>query len=78
MLLTREQSQLSTDLRIKEVGEMVKNRSLYDAGDFSKYEADNFEEDTLDSMRKKTYRSFRHRYALANAVCCNIRSVHPE
>ena len=29
-------------------------------------------------MRNKTYRSFRHMYALANVVCCNIRSVHPE
>ena len=34
LLLSREQSQLSTELRIKVVGEMVKNRSLYDAGDF--------------------------------------------
>ena len=34
LLLTREQSQLSTELRIKVVSEMVKNRSLYDAGDF--------------------------------------------
>ena len=57
---------------------MVKNRSLYDAGDFLKYGADNFEEDMLDSMRKKTYRNFRHVYALVNVVCCNIRSVHPE
>ena len=37
LLLTGEQSQLSIKLRIKVVGEMVKNRSLYDAGDFLKY-----------------------------------------
>ena len=57
---------------------MVKNRSLYNAGDFLKYGADNFEEDMLDSMRNKTYISFRHMYALASVVCCNIRSVYPE
>ena len=57
---------------------MVKNRSFYDAGDFLKYGADNFEEDKLDSMRGKTYSSFRHMYALADVVCCNIRSVYPE
>ena len=78
LLLTGEQSQLSTELRIKVVGEMVKNRSFYDAGDFLKYWADNFEEDMLDSMRSETYSSFRHMYALANVVCCNIRSVYPE
>ena len=78
LLLTGEQSQLSTELRIKVVGEMVKNRSFYDAGDFLKYWADNFEEDILDSMRSETYSSFRHMYALANVVCCNIRSVYPE
>ena len=33
---------------------MVKNKSLYNAGDFLKYGADNFEEDMLDSMRNKT------------------------
>ena len=38
-LLTGEQSQRSTELRIKAVGEMVKNRSLYSAGDFLKYGA---------------------------------------
>ena len=78
LLLTREQSQLSTELRIKVVGEMVKNRSLYDAGDFLKYGADNFEEDMLDSMRDETYSSFRHMYALANVACCNIKSVYPK
>ena len=78
LLLTREQSQLSTELRIKVVGEMVKNRSFYDAGDFLKYGANNFEEDMLDSMRDETYSSFRHMYALANISCCNIRSVYPE
>ena len=57
---------------------MVKNRYLYDAGDFLKYEVDNFEEDMLDSIRDKTYSSFRHMYALANVVCCNIRYVYPE
>ena len=57
---------------------MVKNRSLYYAGDFLKYGVDNFEEDMLDSMRDKTYSSFRHMYALANVVCCNIRFVYPE
>ena len=57
---------------------MVKNRSLYDAGDLLKYGADNFEEDMLDSIRDETYSSFRHMYALANVVCCNIRSVYPE
>ena len=60
LLLTGEQSQLSTELRIKVVGEMVKNRSLYDAGDFLKYGADNFEEDTLDSMRDEICSSFCH------------------
>ena len=78
LLLTREQSQLSTELRIKVVGEMVKNRSFYDAGDFLKYGVDNFEEDMLDSMRDETYSSFRHMYALANVACCNIRSVYPK
>ena len=78
LLLTGEQSQLSTNLRIKVVGEMVKNRSLYYAGDFLKYGVDNFVEDMLDSMRSETYSSFRHMYALANVVCCNIRSVYPE
>ena len=78
LLLTREQSQLSTELRIKVVGEMVKNRSFYDAGDFLKYRANNFEEDMLNSMRDETYSSFRHMYALANVACCNIRSVYPE
>ena len=78
LLLTGEQSQLSTELRIKVVGEMVKNRSFYDAGDFLKYRANNFEEDMLNSMRDETYSSFRHMYALANVACCNIRSVYPE
>ena len=78
LLLTGEQSQLSTELRIKVVGEMVKNRSLYDAGDFLKYGADNFVDDMLDSMRDETYSSFRHMYALANVVCCNIRYVYLE
>ena len=78
LLLTGEQSQLSTELRIELVGEMVKNRSFYDAGDFLKYGADNFEEDILDSMRDENYSSFRHMYALANVICCNIRSVYPE
>ena len=72
LLLTREQSQLSTELRIKVVGEMVKNRSFYDAGGFLKYGADNFEEDMLDSMRGETYSSFRHMYALTDVVCCKI------
>ena len=57
---------------------MVKNKSLYDAGYFLKYGADNFGEDMLDSMRDETYSSFRHMYALANVVCYNIRSVYPE
>ena len=78
LLLSREQSQLSTELRIKVVGEMVKNRSFYDAGDFLKYGVDNFEEDMLDSMRDQTYNSFCHMYALANVSCCNIRSVYPK
>ena len=78
LLLTREQSQLSTELRIKVVGEMVKNRSFYDAGDFLKYRANNFEEDMLNSMRDETYSSFRHMYALANVACCNIKSVYPK
>ena len=51
---------------------------MYDAGDFLKYGADNFEEDMLDSMRDETYSSFCHMYVLANVVCCNIRSVYPE
>ena len=72
LLLTGEQSQLSTELRIKVVGEMVKNRSFYDAGGFLKYGADNFEEDMLDSMRGETYSSFRHMYALTDVVCCKI------
>ena len=75
---TGEQSQLSTELSIKAVGEMVKNRSLYDADDFLKYGADNFEEDMLDSIRDETHSSFRHMYALANVVCRNISSVYPE
>ena len=78
LLLTGEQSQLSTELRIKVVCEMVKNRYFYDAGDFLKYGVDNFEEDILDSMRDETNSSFRHMYALANVVCCNIRSLYPE
>ena len=78
LLLTGEQFQLLTELRIKVVGEMVKNRSFYNAGDFLKYGADNFEEDMLDSMRGETYSSFRHMYALTDVVCCNIRSVYPE
>ena len=78
MLPTGEQSQLSTELRIKVVGKIVKNRSLYDAGDFLKYGTDNFEEDILDSMRDETYSSFRHMYALANGVFSKIRSVYPE
>ena len=78
LMFTGEQSQLSTEMRIKVVGEMVKNRSLYDAGDFLKHGADNFEEDMLDSMRDKTYSSFRHMYALANVAYCNIRSVYPK
>ena len=78
LLLTGEQSQLSTELRIKVVCEMVKNRYFYDAGDFLKYGVDNFEEDMLDSMRDETYSSFRHMYALANVACCNIRSVYPK
>ena len=57
---------------------MVKNRYFYDAGDFLKYGVDNFEEDILDSMRDETNSSFRHMYALANVVCCNIRSLYPE
>ena len=54
---------------------MVKNKSLYDAGYFLKYGADNFGEDMLDSMRDETCSSFRHMYALANVVCYKIRSV---
>ena len=50
LLLRGEQSQLSTELRIKVIGEIVKNRSFYDAGDFLKYGADNFQEDMLESM----------------------------
>ena len=42
LLLTGEQSELSTELRIKVVGEMVKNRSFYDVCDFLNYGADNF------------------------------------
>ena len=78
LLLTGEQSQLSTELRIKVVGEMVKNRSLYDAGDFLKYGANNFEEDMLDFMREETCSSFYHMYALASVACCNMRSINPE
>ena len=77
LLFTGEQSQLSTELQIKVVGEMIKNRSFYDAGDFLQYGADSFEEDMLGSMKDETYSSFRHTNALAN-VCCNIRSVYPE
>ena len=47
MLLAGEQSHLLTELRIKVVGEMVKNRSVHDAGDFLKHGVDNFEEDIL-------------------------------
>ena len=61
---------ISTKLRIKIVGEMVKNGSSYDASDFLKYGADNFEEDMLDSMRDKIYSSFPDMHALANVVCC--------
>ena len=50
LLLRGEQSQLSTELRIKVIGEIVRNRSFYDAGDFLKYGADNFQEDMLESM----------------------------
>ena len=57
---------------------MVKNRSFYDAGDFLRYGADNFEEDMLDSMMNETYSSFYHMSALVNVVCCNIRSVYPK
>ena len=32
----------------------------------------------LDSMTVETSSSFRHMYALADVVCCNIRSVYPE
>ena len=78
LLFTGEQSQLSTELQIKVVGEMVKNRSLYDACDFLKYGMDNFKGDMLDSMRDEIYSSFRHMYRLANVVCCNIRSVYPK
>ena len=77
-MLTGQQSELSTELRIKVVGEMVKNRSFYDVCDFLNYGADNFEEDMLDSMRDKTYSSFRYMYALADVVSCNKRSVYPE
>ena len=68
LLLTREQSQLSTELRIKVVGEMVKNGSLYVAGELLKNGVDNFEEDMLDSIRDETYSSFRHMYAMLSAV----------
>ena len=47
LLLAGEQSHLLTELRIKVVGEMVKNRSVHDAGDFLKHWVDNFEEDIL-------------------------------
>ena len=47
LLLAGEQSHLLTELRIKVVGEMVKNRSVHDAGDFLKHGVDNFEEDIL-------------------------------
>ena len=57
---------------------MVKNRSFHDAGDFLKYGLDNIKEDMLNYMRGETYSSFRHIYALADVVCCNIRSVYPE
>ena len=79
LLLTGEYPQLLTELQIKVVGEMVKNRCLYDACTFLKYGADNFEEDMLDSMRDETYiSSFCHIYALANVVYCNITSVYLE
>ena len=78
LLLTGEQFQLLTELQIKVIGEMVKNRSLYDDGDILKYEPENFEKDMLDSMTVETCSSFRRMYALANVVCCNIRSVYPE
>ena len=29
-------------------------------------------------MRDETYSSFRHMYALANALCCNLRYVYPQ
>ena len=41
----------------KVVGEIVKNRSLYDASDLLKFGADSFEEHMLDSMRNETYSS---------------------
>ena len=76
--ISGEKSQFSTELQIKVVGEIVKNRSLYDAGDLLKFGADSFEEHMLDSMRNETYSSLRHMYALVNVVCCNVRSVYPE
>ena len=78
LLLSGEQSQLLTELRIKVVGEMVKNKSVHDAGNLLKHGVDNFEEDMLDSMRDKTYSSLRHIHAMTNVVCCNIRSVYPQ
>ena len=62
----------------KVVGEIVKNRSLYDASDLLKFGADSFEELMLDSMRNETYSSLHHMYALVNVVYCNVRSVYPE
>ena len=67
-----------TELRIKVVGEMVKNRSLYDADDILKYGVDNFENTMLDSMSDEICSCFRHMYALANVVFCKIRSVYPK
>ena len=29
-------------------------------------------------MRDETYSSFRHMYALANVLCCNLRYVYPQ
>ena len=47
LLLTGEQSQLSTECGIKVVGEMVNNRYFQDSGDFLKQGTDRFEKDML-------------------------------
>ena len=72
---------LTLELRIKVVNEIIRNRSEYDITLHSNYAdvtSGTFEEDVVNSIKSGTYSSLRHVAALLGVLGCKINSVYPE
>ena len=73
--------QLSRELRLKVVNELILNREYYDTKNLNIYSSaqyDGYETEVLHAVKNGVYSSMRNMVALSNVLGCEIRSIYPD